>query len=421
MKITTIKETLPEDQVAPELVQRIKNRGRTTPPTKQTTVISEIKLQAISTRKEFTALETEWDAFLLKTQTPSPFLSWDYIDVWWDVYGNKGFDVKFYIARDSNGRLIGAAPLMISQKDAFAGARSKFRHLSFIGGVGDLLGESLELPALPGYEVALGEAAAELIMQEFQGQWDVLYFYLVPHDSRSTNTMLRHLAMAGVGVRTVASLESPIMPVTGSWESAVQKRSKNTRNRIRQMYPVPRGKYMHEQCLVGEDISLEAGYEELVRLAEARWGQDESRAFHTPEFVDFHWKLAPRFLAKKQLHFGLIKIKDEYAGAVYDFTFANKKWGYQMPWDLKYSQERVGNMLNIWSLADTHDQGLREFDFLPGDSGVKDRWATYHRVLNIYEAACPRSMGGTLFSLARGIDRLLKQKEKHSAPLSHEE
>lgn len=419
MKTTALHKIWPEDLATPEQVSNINARRRPSvavPPP----AAAGLSLEPVASREEFGALESEWDDFLLETQTPSPFLCWDYIDVWWDVYGNKGFDVKLYIARDPGGRLVGAAPLMISQKGAFAGARSKFRHLSFLGGVGDLLGESLELPALPGYETALGESAAKLVMRDFQGQWDVLYFYLVPHDSRSTNTMLRHLAKAGVGIKTVSSLESPILPTTGTWEELCRKKSKSTRSRIRKMYPVSSGRFEHRRVTVGDEVRFEDSYEELVRLSETRWGKSESRAFHTPGFVDFHWKLAPRLLAKQRLHFGLVKVGDEFAGAIYDFVFDNKKWAYQIPWNPKFSNAQVGNILNLWAIADCYDRGLREIDFLPGDSGIKNRWAKYHRVLNIYEAACPRSMGGTLFSLARGIDRLLKQKDKPTTPSSHE-
>lgn len=420
MKITTIKDTLPAEQVAPETLQKINNRDRFELPERTLSSTTKITLQPIQARSEFTDLEAEWDDFLLSTQTPSPFLSWDYIDVWWDVYGDKGFDVQLYIARDEAGKLIGAAPLMISQKGAFSGARSKFRHLSIIGGVGDLLGESLELPAIKGYEVALGEATAELIRAQLHGQWDVLYFYLVPHDSRSTNTMLRGLAKSGVGIKTVSSLPSPCTPISDTWDASYKNRSKKMKENIRKLYNNPRGQYAHDRHVVGQDIEFEPAYEELVRLAEARWENDSLAAFHTPEFVDFHWKLAPRLLAKGQLMFGLLRKENEYAGAVYDFIFNDKKWTYSMPWDPAYAKSRIGVSLNLWSVADAHDRGLKEVDFLPGESGIKDRLAKYQRTLNTYEAACPHSMGGTLFSLARGIDRMLKHKDKPSNITSHE-
>ncbi|BDS05305.1 hypothetical protein NT6N_03450 [Oceaniferula spumae] len=420
MKITTLKQTLPEDQISPEFLQTIKNRGRFIKRPAQQADAKSVQLTPVSNREEFAALQSEWDAFILKTQSPSPFLNWDYLDVWWETYGDRGFDNKLYIARDSNGTLIGAAPLMISQKGAFPGARSKFRHLAIMGGVGDLLGECLELPALPGYEVALGEATAKLILEKFRGQWDVLYFYLVPHDSRSTNTMLRNLAKAGIGIKTVSSEKSPYLPINGSWDDACNERSKKTRDKIRKAYTSPRGKHKHKRLIVGQDIEFEKAYEELVRLSEARWGSDEIQAFHTPGFIDFHWKLAPRYLKDGRMFFGLIEIDGKIVGAVYDFIFNNSKWTYQMPWDPAYKNASVGVILNYWAMAHAHEAKLEAVEFLPGESGFKDRWAKYHRVFNIYEAACPRSMGGTLFSLARGIDRLLNQKEKPVTVLSHE-
>lgn len=167
-----------------------------------------------------------------------------------------------------------------------------------------------------------------------------------------------------------------------------------------------------KELKVGEDVPFEQAYEELVRLAILRWGPLEAQAFHTPGFVDFHWKLAPRFMKKGMLSFHLIEMDGKPAGAAYDFIFDQKKWGYQIPWDPAYRSSSLGNLLNVLSLKDSFDRGLREIDFLPGESGGKNDWAKYARSLNIYEAACPRSMGGTLFSIVRGLDRILKQKEK---------
>lgn len=424
MKTTTIEQLLPDFKVSPKIIQTLTGRGRS-PQLMGRSLTSRannsvLTLERISTAAEFSALKNEWDAFHLKSQSPSPFLSWDYIEVWWDVYGSKGFDIKLYIARDADKKIVGAAPLMISRKGAFAGARSNFRHLSFLGGVGDLLSESLELPALPGYEIALGEATAELIQREFNGQWDVLYLNQVPHDSRSTNAMLRKLAGAGIGIKTVVSEKSPCLPVIGNWDEVVKKRSKKTQGIINKVFTEPRDKHSHRRLTVGKHITFEKAYEELVRLAEARWGDDALRAFHTPEFVDFHWKFAPRLLEQGKVMLGLIEINGQFAGAVYDIIFNNRKWTYQVPWDPAFSDTGVGGILNLWSVADACERGMEVIEFLPGPSGFKDRWATDYRILNTYEAACPRSMGGTLFSLARGIDRLLKHKAKPTAVLCYE-
>ncbi len=369
-----------------------------------------LQLEAITTRKGFARLAGEWDTFLAKTQTPSPFISWDYLDVWWDIYGGKGFTPRLYIARDPQGMLIGAAPLMISQKGSFAGARSNFRHLSLMGGLAGSAGESLELPARRGYEIALGEATADLILDSFSGQWDVLYLCLVPHDSRSTNAMIRRLSQAGVAIKTVSSTASPILPITASWADHIQTRTSNEREELDRVFSDAINTHDLELLRVGKEIPLEVAYEQTIRLSSLHGENGQNRIFQTSEMVDFHWKLAPRLLERGRLFFGLVKMDGQFAGAVYDLIDNQKMWTYQTIWDPRFNGSNVELLLNTWSDMEAHDLGLCEIDHLSGQSSVRGDQARYTRTLNIYEATRPRSMGGVLFSFACGIDRLLQKK-----------
>lgn len=370
-----------------------------------------LKLEPVVTRDEFGMLKSEWDMFLFKTQTPSPFLSWDYLDVWWDVYGEKGFDFRFLIARDTEKNIVGAAPLMISQKGAFPGTRSNFRHLSFIGGLGDTTGESLELSALPGYEVLLGEAVAEHILRSMRGQWDVLYLSMIPHDSRSTNAMIKKLAEAGIVIKTVCSTASPILPITTSWEDYMSAQTVKVRERIAEAFTngVDRSSDL-ELLRAGREIPLEVAYEEMIKLSKLNKNHTFSRIFETALMIDFHWKLAPRLLEQDKLFFGLVKMEGQFAGAVYDFLDERKMWARQALWDPQFESRDIKLILNTWSDKTAFNRGLQEIDYLLGTSGRDLNETRYARTLNIYEASCPRSLGGTLFSLARGIDRLLQPK-----------
>lgn len=361
------------------------------------------------TREEFACLEKEWDAFHVQTQIPSPFQSWDYLDCWWQTYGGSGYDVKMFVARDTSGQLVGAAPLMLTRKGAFPGNRGKFRHLAFMGGVGELLGESLELPALPGYERALGEATADLVATRFQGQWDAAYFYLVPETSVSANAMLTRLAHLGVAARPTSSLPSPYIAIDGTWDGHIAARPTKFARRVRYIQSYAVRHFDMKLNEVREASQVDRLIDHLVRLAGERWG-GESQAFHTPGFTAFHRAYAPRAFAKNKLACALLEMKGEVAGAAYNFIYANKMWGYQVPWDVRFKAGRPGNVLHIWSAKTAFDLGLREHDTLPGDAGYKDEWTTGSHTLNIYEAACPRTFGGTMFRLARGIDRILHHK-----------
>ncbi len=368
-----------------------------------------IKFEPIVSREEFAALEYEWDAFLSKTQVPSPFQSWDYLDVWWAVYGQKGYDVRFYVARGSEGQLVGAAPLMISQKGAFPGARGRFRHLALMGGVGEMTGESLELPALAGYELAVGVATADLIGHALHGLWDVLYFHLVPAESASVRALLAQLSRHGLITNTTSSLPSPYLPVDANWDDYMKCRSSKFASRMRYIRSYANRHYAMKLHTVGRNYPLDDAMGHLVRLASVRWGR-AARAFHTPEFIDFHQQLAPRFLAKGRLVLGILELNREIAGAAYNFVFDDKMWGYQCPWDTRFKAAKAGNILHLWTAKTSFDMGLRELDTLPGDSGYKDEWTTKAHVLNIYEGACPDNLGGALFKIARQLDRLCKQK-----------
>lgn len=371
----------------------------------------DVKLVRVSTRDEFSTLEHEWDRLVLESQTPSPFMSWDYLDVWWSVYGNLGYDVHLYIARDEDCRLVGAVPLMITQRGAFPGARGKFRHLAFMGGVGEMLGESLELPALPGYEKAVGNAAARLVLGTLAGKWEAVYLYLVPDQSVSTHTMVERLNQAGIPLKKTHTLASPYLSTDGeSWEDFLATKSKSFRKNVRNGESAAIRKHGMRRLRAGEDISFGNGIRQLARLSSRRWGS-EAQAFHTPEFVAFHHRLAPRFAGKGQLSCSFMELDGKIAGGLYDFVFANKMWGYQAPWDARFGKASPGFLLNVWSVRDAFVNGLGEFDTLPGEaSGYKQGWTDNQHSLSIYEAACPENLGGALFTIARGIDRMFSGK-----------
>ena len=372
---------------------------------------SKLELEPILSRSAFAGLKQEWDSFISKTQTPSPANSWDYLDVWWDVYVTEGYQPHLYVARDSAGGLVGAVPLMISQKGAFNGSRSSFRHLSLMGGLGELAGGPLELPACRGYEAEIGNAAAELILESLQGMWDVLYLYLVPHNSRSTNAMIKKLAMAGIPVKTLHSTSADLLPVTSSWNDYIQNQPIIIREEVRTVFEEAIETHSLELFRAGMEIPLERAYEELIRLSKlSNPTSGGGRSFGTPEMIDFHWKLAPRLIENDSLFFGLIKMDGKFVGGVYDIINNGRMWACHTFWDPEFEKAEVQKVLNIWSDKAAHDLGLKEIDYLPETASRGEDRAHYNRPLNIYEAACPKSMGGALFSLARGIDRFLQKK-----------
>lgn len=368
---------------------------------------SNLKLVPITTREEFSSLTQEWCQLITQMQTPSPFLTWDYLDVWWSVYGETGYDVHLFIVRNKSGKLVGAIPLTVTQRNTFRGTIGRFRHVAFIAGIGEMIGESIELPALPGHERAVGEMAARVIAEDLKTMWHALYLHYVPEQSISTHAMIDRLNQLGVSIQKIKSLSSPYLRTDQcSWDDYLASKSKNFRKNIRQSMSYAE-KHCHMKILrVGDDVSMEVAMDHLIRLEKVRWG-NEIQAFGTPRFIDFHKKLAPRFYQKGMLDFFLIELNGEIAGAAYDFVYADKWWGYQAPWDKAFQKASPGLLLNIISLKSVFDRSLQEFDLLPGDTNYKNRWTDSEHILHVYEAASPWKFAGYIYAGIRKLQKML--------------
>ncbi len=54
-------------------------------------------------------------------------------------------------------------------------------------------------------------------------------------------------------------------------------------------------------------------------------------------------------------------------------------FNYLTGFDPKYSEYRVGHLLFLYSIKDSIENGLREFDFMRGDESYKQQWNTLIR------------------------------------------
>ena len=69
----------------------------------------------------------------------------------------------------------------------------------------------------------------------------------------------------------------------------------------------------------------------LIALNRARWG-DDGVAFHTPEFCEFHRRLAPQLLERGRLSLMILQLDGVDAAIRYDFVYADRLWVFQGGW-----------------------------------------------------------------------------------------
>src|SRR5690349_23729341 len=82
----------------------------------------ELRVETIVTMAGFRALENEWLA--LEARLPSlPFQTFDWFALWWEHMAERRLlmkdNLRVLAFRDAQGRLVGVAPLMLTQYPGF--------------------------------------------------------------------------------------------------------------------------------------------------------------------------------------------------------------------------------------------------------------------------------------------------------------
>jgi hypothetical protein len=110
-------------------------------------------------------LRPVWNPLLAKTWSKSVFLTWEWIENWWNVY-NSGFDLAIIVAREG-GTPCGIAPLLIR--------RGSLPRLEFVG-QNSAYGEYLDFLIPRGHEQDIAPSLCKRIIQLGEsGKWRTIH------------------------------------------------------------------------------------------------------------------------------------------------------------------------------------------------------------------------------------------------------
>ena len=111
-----------------------------------------MRLEILREESAFLALEPWWDRLLEQSATPTPFMRWDWVRLWWQVFGH-GYELAMAVVYDEQKVPQAIAPLMLGHDSP--GPRRHLRHLGFLGGLGPVRGERMDFLVPAGREARL--------------------------------------------------------------------------------------------------------------------------------------------------------------------------------------------------------------------------------------------------------------------------
>ena len=311
------------------------------------------------------------------------FATPEWLTLWWKHFA-EGSSLRAHAVEGGDG-LVALLPLHLWR------ARPP-RTLRFLGhGPSDLMGPVCGASDRGAAAAALGEALAE-------GGWDVLLAERLPS---------AEVLPASLGAREVQREASPVLRIDGtSWEDFLAAKSSNFRQQARRRERKLAKEHELRFRLANDPARLEADLQVLFSLHEGRWAESGSGALRDRRAA-FHREFAHVALERGWLRLWLLELGGRPAAAWYGLRYAGRELYYQAGRDPAFEGYAVGFVLLVHTVREAMNDGMREYDFLRGGEGYKDRF-TDDQTAVLTLAAGRGVLGRSAVALAPRARRLLR-------------
>lgn len=351
----------------------------------------------------FRALATEWDELLERSAVDTVFLTWAWLESWWDVYGTVAELLVLTVRED--GRLVAAAPLKIERRQR---ARLPYRQVEFIGTGRAVCPDFLDFVVERGREAELTPVLVDALMQA-RG-WDKLALT----DVTGTSIVLPHLttALRAAGLAPVVSPDRvcPYVPLPATWADMEARLSHTFRRNHRKK----RRRLPAELWRWQPSDDLNAAFDELASLHQSRMetsGREHGK-FVDAQYRDFHFRFSQRAGARGWLYLATLRWEDRAIAARYGFLYKGVYYAYQSGFDPAMEDRSPSEVLLGTILEDLIGQGVQEFNFLRGAMRHKFHWTDLVRETQKVEGWRRSARGLVVAMIDRVAARRRAQREK---------
>lgn len=360
------------------------------------------RLDIIRDEERFLALEPHWDALLDRCAIRTPFRTWAWTRLWWRHFGDR-YQLRVGVLRDEKDQPLAIAPFMLGRDDT--GSRQHLRHLTLLGGLGDVLSEGLDLLVPHGQEQNHIPRFAELV-RTLRREWDVIDVPMLHEESPSVCELSMLLASQGAAGSRSTPHNAYVLGLPASWDELLKTFSGNRRNDLRSKWKKLMTQHRGRALDGGRDLPGGAAMDALIGVHAKRFRVSES-TFLSDRALAFHRSLVQHWLPQGRVMISLLEADGRTAAGRYGFIYDGRYWDYQSGYDDAFRSLSVGNLNLGWAVQNAMSRGLREYDHLAGDQAYKQAWSTRTRRLLHLEAFNRMSPMSMLFRIIRRIKRAI--------------
>lgn len=374
----------------------------------------ETKLEIIRDEAAFLALQPHWESLLEQSATRTPFLTWDWSRLWWEHFRDR-FKLRIGVLRNAQGQVVAIAPFVLGRDEN--GPRKHLRHLTLLGGLGEVFSEGQDLLMAQGDEALLVPRFRELF-RTLKSEWDIVDMPMLQDESPTRPHIQQLLARIGVSAPRSAPQPDYVLRLPDSLDQLLASVSSNRRSDFRSKWRRFINTHHGRALVAGREVPYAQGMEALIEVHRMRF-ENINSTFISERAMAFHSALARLWMPSGRCQVTLLEADGSIAAGRYGFVYNNKYWDYQSGFDDRFKAISVGHLAMVWTAEHVMSLGVREYDHLAGSQPHKKVWSTYERQLIHLESFNRTSPSSFLFHLVRHVKRLVTRNAPGSAPDSH--
>ncbi len=364
-------------------------------------------IKKITTNEEFEELKSSWQHLFATAGINSPFLSWEWMFAWWQVYCPQLSAAKLSIfCAYEDDALAAILPLFYHKK----------KNLAYV----QLLGTEFESSDYLDIICAEEKKAdffdlffSDTLVLATLKAADILTFNNVKEDAvlyRGKNQLAKKLRSRVFERRTSVC---PYINLPQSLDDLFKSLSKNMRSGLkRQRNKLNRNENIQVE-LVKDEGEVQEAIRHLFNLHSMRFEQKEmATKFIYERRGKFHETIAKVFLLKSWLQFYLIKDNDNPIGALYCYRLNGTMMYMQGGFDPDYAKFALGNQIILRAISDAIEANMHTFDFMRGNEDYKKKWTD--KSIFLYTLEFPLSLKGSTVLQFQTYMSLLKKMIKNT-------
>jgi len=324
-----------------------------------------VHVACIQSIDEFKALKEDWNRLVGESINPHPFILWEWMFTWWEVYHQASKDKLTILTLYHDGELVALAPFYIKSVSPFV------KSLKLIGE-----GENEADAAVTAYpDIIVKEQFRKQSISAFSEILNgtsqlTLNFNFASFNLVHENSILEELGQCLTDRYVTLKNHSEnqfVINLPEDEDQYLQGLSKSTRKQFRMK--LNRIKKAGNVEITSVD-DLKSGLETLEGLHRARWNDSAGRnIFDSHYFKRFHYKLCERFKNQNIMQIRVMNHAEKPIVAAYNLNYKNTCYsylgGFKSSDDKRFSPMFLFDMLEIKNFIKHH---FKRYDLLVSEA-----------------------------------------------------